>query len=166
MNDFDLINEINLAFSDVVLGNGISLNMTEYYDSGGSMDKFKISSICDERNDWKKITDSTLEKFTVTFSFTDWAGFRFYIPAYMVYAIKNHLTSNSNILFHTVYSLRPDLYIFNDMGFLNVFNPRQINCIKLFLVFCVDNSDSLDGDIAVKNLEAIKYAQQAEPPDL
>ncbi len=88
-----LINQIHRAFSGVRLDDGISLNMTEYYDSGGCMPEFKERAARDERDDWAAISSETLKQFMVTFSFTDLKGFRFYIPAYMVWTIQNHSAS-------------------------------------------------------------------------
>ena len=69
--------------------------MTEYNDSGGYMTGFMEKAKHDERDDWASIPDETLEQFTVTFSFTDLKGFRFYIPAYMDWTVRNHRISHS-----------------------------------------------------------------------
>ena len=67
--------------------------MTEYFDSCETEHKFKKLARNDEKYHWYKIPEETLEEFTVTFSFTDLKGYKFYLPAYMIYTIRNHATS-------------------------------------------------------------------------
>src|SRR4026208_1212325 len=93
----NLIATIDKAFADVRLEDGVSLNMTEYNDSGGSAKHYAERAKQDERMDWHRSDGKTLQKFTATFSFTDLKGFRFYIPAYMTWTIRNYRTSDSII---------------------------------------------------------------------
>lgn len=50
INKDELIDKIKSAFQDIKLGNGISLNMTEYYDSGDCEPKFKELAINLQKN--------------------------------------------------------------------------------------------------------------------
>ena len=161
----DLIARIQRAFHGVTLGGGISLNMTKYHDSGGSMKKYSERAKSDEREDWSRISDSTLEEFTVTFSFTDVKGFRFYLPAYMIWTIRNHRTSTSIIGDFTIYALTPDHYIFRDIGFINAFDDEQFDCITRFLAYCVENDGSCDGTVADDNLRKVRKAQPEHATD-
>ncbi|HBO42838.1 MAG TPA: hypothetical protein DD670_02665 [Planctomycetaceae bacterium] len=155
----ELISRIREAFGHVTLGRGVSLNMTEYYDSGGCVPEFAEKAKSDERHDWTKIPDSTLERFTVTFSFTDIDGFRFYLPAYMIYTIKNHRTSDSVISDFTIYAIDTEHPLFQDVGLLNVFSEAQLQCIISFLEYCLKNDGTCDGDVARVNLHKIRNAQ-------
>ena len=132
-----LIQEIIDAFKDVHLEDGISLNMTEYHDSGGCMPEFKKKAKTDERKHWYKIDDDTLESFTVTFSFTDLKGFRFYLPAYMIYTIRNHEISDSIITDFTIYALDPNHYIFDETTMKDFFYRKTVQLYYQFLrVLC------------------------------
>ena len=153
-----LVENIKLAFNGVKLGDGISLNMTEYYDSGGAETEYLELSKFDEREDWSKIDDKTLEKFSVTFSFTDLNGFKFYTPAYMTYAIKNFDTSESIITDFTIYAMDTDHYLLRDIGIKGVFNSNQLLCIIGFLMFVIDNPAHFDSKIASENLLKIRQA--------
>ena len=158
----ELIQEITSAFKNVKLCGGISLNMTEYNDSGGTEESFLIKSQFDEKDDWSKIPDEVLEKFMVTFSFTDVKGFRFYIAAYMIWSINNLKTSQSIIGDFTIYALDPNHYVLNSIGFENVFSSVQIMAIIKFLEFSVENGDYCDGAFAEKNLDKInKYLKKS-----
>jgi hypothetical protein len=164
-NEQKLIDQIEGAFSGVKLDDGISLNMTEYYDSGGCMPDFKERAAGDERNDWKAIPGKTLEQFTVTFSFTDLKGFRFYIPAYMIWAVRNHRTSNSIISDFTIYAIDPLHYLFEPIPFLDWFTASQVAAMSAFLEYAVQNDGTLDGRVAKDNLAKIRIVQQVADAD-
>ena len=137
-----LIHEIEAAFDGVRLEDGISLNMTEYNDSGGSAPKYAELAKSDEREDWRRIPDETLENFTVTFCFTDLKGFRFYIPAYMRWIVRNHRTSSCIIGEFTIYALKPTHYLFAKTSFEEWFTERQVAVILRFLRFAAGNDDT------------------------
>ena len=160
-----LIDQIRAAFNHVTLEDGISLNMTKYKDSGGSMQKYKERATSDERCNWWAISDATLEKFTVTFPFTDLLGFRFYIPAYMIWTIRNHRNSDSIISDSTVYAIDPNHYLFKEVSFHKWFTREQIGAMVEFLSYAVRNGDTLDGEVAMENIGKIKAAQRGNAPD-
>jgi len=155
-----LIDEIDQAFSGVRLEDGISLNMTKYNDSGGSVKQFEEKARFDERDDWHRIPDDTLEKFTVTFSFTDLKGFRFYIPAYMIWTLRNHRKSDSIIGSMTIYAIDPDHYIFGQVRFFDWFSMPQIVVMVKFLEYCCANEETLDDVVARENLQKISRSWQ------
>jgi hypothetical protein len=156
----ELVDQIHRAFVGVRLDDGTSLNMTEYNDSSGCMPEFKQKSKEDERNDWTTIPDETLEQFTVTFSFTDLKGFRFYIPAYMIWTIRNHRTSDSIIADHAIYAIDPSHYLFETIPFWKWFTSEQIDAMTRFLEYAARNDGTLDGKAAMENLTRIRSAQQ------
>jgi hypothetical protein len=154
-----LITLIHHAFAGVMLDDGESLNMTEYNDSGGCMPEFRDKAKDDERDDWTAIPDDTLEQFTVTFSFTDLKGFRFYIPAYMIWTVKNHRTSDSIIADQTIYAIDPFHYLFESTPFWQWFTGEQIDAMVTFLEYAVRNDGTLDSKVARENLAKIRKAQ-------
>lgn len=153
-----LIDQIERAFAGVTLDDGISLNMTEYNDSGGLRPEFKERAFEDERDDWRAIPDETLERFTVTFSFTDLKGFRFYIPAYMIWTVRNHRRSVSIISDHTIFSIDPSHYLFESIPFLRWFTADQVSAMVGFLSCFADQGD----EDARGNLVKIRNAQLAD----
>ena len=151
-----LIKQIEEAFKGVQLEDGISLNMTEFYDSYEQETKFLELAKNDERRSWESIDDETLEEFTGTFAFTDLKGFRFYLPAYMIYTLKNYKTSDSIITDFTIYALQHDHYIFKKTSMRDFFTKEQFECILKFLEFSVEEDDHLDGNLAKTNLIGLK----------
>ena len=152
----DLIAEIESAFADVRLEDGISLNMTEYNDSGGSNPRYLERAKHDERDDWRRIADETLENFRVTFSFTDLKGYRFYLPAYMIWTLRHHRTSDSPIANSTIYALDPDSYQFDEIPFTSWFTATQLSVIGKFLAYCRDDDETLNSPVATTNLAKLK----------
>lgn len=152
----ELIDQIHRAFSGVKLEDGVSLNMTEYFDSGGLMPQYELDAKGDEREEWAAIPDETLEQFTVTFSFTDLKGYRFYIPAYMSWFIRNHRTSNSILVEKPIYAIDPTSYQFDKIPFLDWFTGDQIAVMKKFLEYAAADDD----EWARENLAKIASAQQ------
>ena len=150
-----LIAMIENAFAGVTLGKGRSLNECEYADSGGSVTAHLDSDWDDERDAWRQIITNRLTEYTVTFSFTDLSGYRFYLPAYMIWPIQNFRTSESIISDFTIYACDPRSYQFKAVPFTQFFTPKQLESILSFLRFCAENDDYLDGDVARRNLRLI-----------
>ena len=148
-----IVSEIEKNYSDIKLEDGISLNMTEYLDSYQFEKKFLELAKSDERDDWTKIPDKILEKHSETFCFTDWKGFRFYIPAYMRWCLNN--STSSNIIGDmTIYSLDIDkieeLY---KKRIKEILNLSQIETVVKFLEWCCfDNNVNCDSSVADTNL--------------
>lgn len=151
-----LINQITSAFKDVTLEDGISLNMTEYYDCYETNPEFMKRARDDERENWQAISDATLEEFVVTFSFTDLKGFRFYIPAYMIWTVRNHVTSDNIIGDFTIYALDTGHFLFEDNPMNTWFTAQQLEAITTFLGYCIDTPDTNDSDVAIRLLDKIR----------
>jgi hypothetical protein len=152
----DLVALIRRAFTGVTLDDGESLNMTEYNDSGGCRPEFKEKAQYDERDDWAAIPDETLEQFTVTFCFTDLKGFRFYIPAYMIWTVRHHRVSSSIIADTTIYAIDPSHYLFETMPFWKWFTADQVDAMTRFLEYAAENRGTLDAKVARLNLAKIR----------
>jgi hypothetical protein len=158
MDPTELIREIQEAFQGVKLENGVSLNMAACIDSGGyNAEQFMRLAKDDERNNWQIIDDKTLGKFSHVFSFTDWKGFRFYLPAYMISTIK-HPDGPVNHDF-TIYALDPNsiskLY---KKPFAEILNKQQIKAVVNFLEYCVEvlGWKNCDAKSAATNLKRMR----------
>lgn len=159
----ELVATIRRAFAGVRLDDGESLNMTEYNDSGGCVQEFKEKAKHDERDDWAAIPDEILEQFTVTFSFTDLKGFRFYIPAYMIWTVRHHQESDSIIADQTIFAIDPSHYLFETISFWKWFTAEQIEAMRRFLEYAVQHDDTLDANVAGENLAKIKEQRGNSP---
>jgi hypothetical protein len=135
-----LVSMIEGAFDGVTLEDGVSLNECEFADSGGTATVFRDAAANDERENWRLIADD-LTRFEVTFCFTDLRGYRFYLPAYMIWTIRNFRTSNSIIADFTIYACDPDRHQFKEMPFVQFFDHAQLQAIVSFLQFCAEHEE-------------------------
>lgn len=157
-----LIKNIWYAFETVTLEDGISLNMAEYYDSAVNKEYLEKAEF-DERVSWQAIADKTLEQFIRPFTFTDPKGYRFYLPAYMIWTIRRHTGSTSILSDSTIYALRPDHLVFEqgNVDFYEWFTAEQLDCIIAFLKYCTENDRTLDSRVAKENLQKIIEGKEA-----
>ncbi|MBE9098516.1 DUF6714 family protein [Vacuolonema iberomarrocanum] len=151
-----LISEIQNAFEGVKLDGGISLNMAEYADSYEYDKECLKRAANDEKENWQNISSEDIENCTVTFCFTDLRGFKFYIPAYMCWALRNFDKSHSCSIDSTIYAIDPDHFIFKETPFNELFNSQQIKALCSFLEFAINNGDFFDDIVANKNLKKIR----------
>jgi hypothetical protein len=144
-----LIAQIEAAFAAVALEDGVSLHMTAYLDGYRSDERLLESARRDERDDWRLISDTELERFTAVFSFTDGKGFRFYLPAFMRWCVQNP-HANGIIGDHTVYALNPQtIATLYQRTVPQILDARQIDVVIRFLEWCfLKNADHRDADVA------------------
>ena len=144
------------AFAGVRLDGGVSLIEAEYADDYDVAPDHLIE--LEEKDDWTKIINDRLCEFTVTFCFTDYRGFRFYIAPYMIWTLRNFRTSDSIITDFTIYAIETDRYMFVDHPFSEVFTLEQVRCMHDFLLFACENEERFDADVARRNLLRLQQA--------
>jgi hypothetical protein len=84
-----LVQDINDAFRDVELGDGVSLHEADVIDGYGTMDERKKARLLDAEKSWQGISEDKLWQFQWgPFSFMNEKGKRFYLPAFMTYSLK------------------------------------------------------------------------------
>jgi hypothetical protein len=79
----DLVAEIEVAFADVRLGNGVGLFEAKGLDDYASDEERQQFRSKDQKHDWKLIPDEHLNECYSSPSFFDTAGFIFHLPALM-----------------------------------------------------------------------------------
>ena len=92
----ELISRIEAAFEGVTLGNGISLAESVALDQHEAFEDRATARLRDEKTDWQKLvgdSELTREGFTGGPIFMDAEGLRFYLPAYLITAIKDRSES-------------------------------------------------------------------------
>ena len=83
-----ILDEIKRVFGEVQRGGGVTLHETEVIDSHGSDEEREEARRKDNDRHWWEVRDEWI-KGCVGLSFLDEAGFRYYLPAYMSYWIRN-----------------------------------------------------------------------------
>ena len=135
MNREDLIKEIEKAFSNVELGDGIGVLEAEAIDNYASTEERKDAHDNDWRNDWRDIPDDAIEKYYSSLSFVDAKGMRFCLPAYMRFALKYFDKSHSASIDAVIYALESNP-IFVKEGW-EILTGKQRQVIAKFLRFMV-----------------------------
>ncbi|MGB3513875.1 MAG: DUF6714 family protein [Microcoleaceae cyanobacterium] len=101
-------------------------------------------------NNWQDTNDKLIETLSDVLSFLDEKGYRFYLPAYILWTIKNYDTSNNNSIDSTIFSLMPSPFNLSRRQF---FTRKQSEAICKFLRFM-----SINDNYSIKDaFEALKY---------
>lgn len=86
-----LIEKIDTAFADVVLGDGIGLFEAQAIDDYESQEVQKTQREKDEKINWRSITNEALLSCRSSLSFFDADGMRFHLPAFIVGSIRGQI---------------------------------------------------------------------------
>src|SRR4051794_16144118 len=90
-----LIEEITAAFDGVSREGGISLHEAEQIDCHGIAEERAEARKVDTDRRWQDVPDQWLEELPAVPHFLDAVGFRYYLPAYMIWAMKRGKESDS-----------------------------------------------------------------------
>lgn len=83
-----LVVDIQAAFRDVELEDGITLRQAAVLDGDGDEAAQAEARQQDEGIHWSQISSQSLRELDCPLSFLDPKGFRFYLPAYLIAALK------------------------------------------------------------------------------
>jgi hypothetical protein len=84
-----LIHQVEAAFDGVELGNGVSLHQARAMDNYASGAEIAAARALDTEDRWQDVPDAKLDQFSDTLPFMDPEGFRFYLPRFMLFALKH-----------------------------------------------------------------------------
>ena len=126
-----LIERIQDAFKDVALEDGITIHEADlegvYRD-----DSVRVAARAkDPETSWQEVPDSKIYYHT-SLNFFDIKGWRFYLPAYMIWSLKNWRTTDSLSSDSTIWALK-------DRGFgskserFSALNEEQSKVVLAFL---------------------------------
>lgn len=100
-----LLHEIREAFADVIRGDGVTLHEARVLDAYGSDDERLAARQRDTDRHWWEVPDATMERIPEALSFLDETGFRYYLPAYLSWALRSYDSSDSSIMSSLLYDL-------------------------------------------------------------
>ncbi len=100
-----IVETIERAFAGVQLEEGISLGEAIVLDDYGSDEDRALARSHDELHDWRNISDETIACSSVGLSFLDAKGIRFYLPAFMRFALRHYQHSDSASISYIIYTL-------------------------------------------------------------
>lgn len=149
LSDIDtLIEMIHNAFAGVKLEEGTTIHEAELE---GAYDKDEIRWNArgkDQENDWRDVPAWKIEQFHSAIRFFDAKGWRFYIPAYMSWTLKNWRTSNSQTVDSVIWSFEPlEEYLIHRF---NTLSNEQGASIYAFLDFFRRYTDQPETNYAIE----------------
>ncbi len=128
----DVILEIERAFDGVAREDGITLHEAVALDDYASDTERAQARLRDTESRWQDVPIEDIEREYAIFSFLDDKGFRYYLPAYMTWMLRNLNHTQSSSLDSTVYALEPRAYFIKRS---TLFNLAQATAILHFLEF-------------------------------
>jgi hypothetical protein len=134
-----LIQEIEAAFKDVELKDGIGIYEADEIDMGSSPKIIQKGNNKDRMwwKSWKDIEDKYVASYSSVMDFMDSQGIKWALPAYMIYSI-NHYKEGSFSVDTTIYTLERGA-LGHDKR--DLFTSEQKKVIAKFLQYMVEVGD-------------------------
>ena len=152
-----VIDEIRRAFADVSREDGVTLHEAEVIDDYGSTEERAAARRLDTDLRWQDVPDRLIQEYSDTLCFVDVKGFRYYLPAYMIWAMRNHETTDSLSATHPIFCLtlsdNPTHREWHLERF-RAFDGPQARAIGRFLRFMAERADPGDAGLASRALDA------------
>ncbi|MFO0800167.1 MAG: DUF6714 family protein [Gemmataceae bacterium] len=149
---------IRVAFAGVQRGS-TTLHEAEVIDEYGSDQERSAARLLDVETSWDQVPDSFIEGCTTALCYLDPESWRFYIPAYMIWSLKNFRVSNSVVSDFTIYTFNPSGSDASGreyhMARYRMLDEAQSRAVCLFLRYMLANEDRADGSAA--NLALTEY---------
>lgn len=135
MHKEQLIEEIETAFKDVTLEDGIGINEADSIEMGERDSVINTARNQDRSwwKDWTDIEDKYLSSYSSVMDFMDSKGIKWVLPAYMTYIIK-HYKEGSFSIDSTIYVLEEGAVGSDN---LDLYTVEQKKVIGNFLQFMV-----------------------------
>lgn len=130
--------------------NRVSVKNLHFIQKIGIRNPVSLARLKDTDTRWQDVPDEWIEYFSDVLSFFDTEGFRYYIPAYMIWSLKNYKTSESNSINTTIYGLLiykydqfPDYDPYHRFRLLNREQSKTIsNFLNFMATYCEDWADA------------------------
>jgi hypothetical protein len=146
-----LIEEITAAFQDVSREDGITLHEAEVLDSYGGPEERALARAQDTEARWQEVPEEDIRLGYAVLHFLDLKGFRYYLPAYLVWYLRNIDNEDPDFWSNTFDSVDfvlgagysgdiDDLYL----SFFALLTPEQSKAIAHFLAFQARSEDALE----------------------
>jgi hypothetical protein len=144
-----LIEEITAAFDGVSREDGVTLHEATVLDDYGSLEERAEARKQDTEDNWQDVPEEDIRFTDAVLSFLDPKGFHYYIPAYVVWYLRNIDNEDPNywsntfgsVIFHLAAGFHGEVDDFYLSKF-KLFTPEQAKAIAHFLVFEAEREDA------------------------
>jgi hypothetical protein len=148
-----IVEMVQLAFEDVRLGNGISLHQADVVDDYGTRAEFDAAKLHDPETRWQQIPTSKIERFCGSMTFLDSEGFRFYLPAFIIYGLNTFNPDFGSMEADGVL-FAAESYSDSHKDNFAILNTEQLRAVASFLKFTslyVEKFDAVRANKSLKN---------------
>jgi hypothetical protein len=165
MNRSSLIKEIEIAFQDVKLDNGIGIFEAEALDDYANDNEIKKQRAKDREfwSRWQDIPDEVISKYYSVLCFVDPEGLKYLLPAYMRFTLNQYDIDASASIDSTIFALDRGLESFKDRP--EILSQEQKAIIAKFLKYMVlvAGDNFIDAIVASRAYEHhwAKYEKEA-----
>ena len=144
-----LIRKITVAFDGVAREDGVTLHEAMVIDDYGSPAELAEARARDTEDQWQNVPENDIRFSDAVLSFLDPKGFHYYLPAYMVWYLRNidnegpDYWSNtfSSVIFHLTYQMDIEDYTASKF---QLFTPAQLSATGHFLEFDVEREETIE----------------------
>lgn len=157
--------QIETAFDEVSRIRGVTLHEANAKYEGRRTSKRRAARRLDTETRWQDVPESDIERYHWILSHFNPVGFRYYMPAYMIWSLKNYADAEMKSVDYTVYNLLPyrSLYRWKMLRFKFLTRPQSESCCA-FLRFMAEQTGGIVDDNAAR--EALEqYWGRFCPPD-
>ncbi|WP_180014854.1 DUF6714 family protein [Acinetobacter sp. YH16031] len=141
----DIQTQIETAFADVVLGDGIGLREAQGIDDYQSLSECFMWRKKDEKSDWSKIPVQDLNDCNSSLCFFDAQGMRFHLPAFLIADLQGKWR------FDLTFRL---CKMDDEMQQFHLLNKAQREAVQAYLSWVVSDRDfSLNRNLILKVLK-------------
>jgi hypothetical protein len=160
----DIIAAIEAAFDGVPRGRGVTLHEAEVIDAYGSDAQRRKARKHDSERRWQDVPDEQIEEHYSILCFLDAEGFRYYIPAYMIWSLRNYRTSQSASSDWTIYAFSHNAA--KQDARVSLLNLHQRGAICRFLRYFAESdeemADSYMAELALLRFGWDQYCVECE----
>jgi hypothetical protein len=140
-----LVGELEAAFAGIRLEGGTTLHEALAHDDHADADALAAARAEDADVPWTEVPDVEIEFNPGIFSFLDFNGFRYYLAAYMRWAVRHFDVSDSASSDYVIYALDPRGPLWaQKLAYFECFSDPQRRVIAKFLRFMSSRTNDAD----------------------
>lgn len=125
---------IHSAFGEVLRDGGVSLYQSRALDDYAEEAEFKAAECKDPELRWQDVSSEKLGEFYMSLVFFDDKGFRFYLPAFMIFALNSFDPTYGSMDSDGVLFATSDPHGFHKEHFA-ILNSPQLEAVAAFIKF-------------------------------
>jgi hypothetical protein len=148
-----LIAEITAAFDGVARGNGVTMSEAEELAYFPSTEELAAARAMDTELRWQDVSAERIARCPSALHYLDPAGFRYYIPAYLIWYLTFESEEESMTYDYLTFFLDSDFEAEENKAMrtsLSLLTPEQSKAIASFCVFAAADIEQASAEIEAR----------------